>query len=153
MPPASDEKPLHQNLRPRGVIAAAVAIAGIGIGWWVLGKHEERGLSPVEIEALGTLPSGEGVEFASGEVLTMIASYRSRDGKLCRNFETHRQEHITFAVACRAPMGWHAQFEAKVVAQGEIYLPDSGSIEEMHAFLATLGPILSPADEARALAQ
>lgn len=152
MNPAQGNRPAPLNNRPRGVIAAAVAIAGIGIGWWALDDHAKRGLSKAEIEALDRIPSGDGGDLGNGERVIVLASYLGPAGEFCRNYQTRRGTKARLSVACRDANGWTERFGIRVTERGELIEPAT-AVHDLDDFLTQhdLGEILSPEAEAAAL--
>ncbi|MDO5621493.1 MAG: hypothetical protein Q4G24_08495 [Paracoccus sp. (in: a-proteobacteria)] len=135
--------PANRNWAPLAV--AASLVLALGIGWlagpW--GNAPTPGLEPTVIAALNSLPSGE----STGDV-TAIASFRTADGTLCREYETAAE----IAVACRAGSTWENRFAAAQVDSPD-YVPASGE-GNVDDFLASIGAgePLTTADEQSALA-
>lgn len=145
--------PANINRRPLATIAAALALAVIGGElWWQLGDAPTANLEQAQINALDNLPSGEAQTLDEQTILTMIASYRTGDGQLCREFETHDATDMEIVVACRDQDGWSQRFAAGIEAV-EGYVPATGDIEELDAFLADIqaGAPLTPDEEELAL--
>lgn len=147
------EAPANINRRPLATIAAALALAVIGGGlWWQLGDSRIANLEQAHIDALDSLPSGEAQTLDGQTSLTMIASYQTGDGELCREFETHDATDMKIVVACRDQDGWSQRFAADIEAV-EGYVPAAGDIGELDAFLADIkaGAPLAPDQEELAL--
>lgn len=135
--------PANRNWAPLAV--AASLVLALGIGWlagpW--GNAPTPGLEPTVVAALNSLPSGE----STGDV-TAIASFRTADGTLCREYETEAE----IAVACRAGSTWENRFAATQINSPD-YVPASGE-GNVDNFLASIGAgePLTTADEQAALA-
>ena len=130
-----------------------MALAVVGLGWWQMGGAPSD-LLQAEVEALDSLPSGQGIELGDGRDLTMIASYRTADGAFCREYETAQDASLTVSVACRAGDGWQRQFASDMTGL-DGYVPASGDIAALDEWLARTGAgdPLTPEDEAAALAE
>ncbi|SIS55497.1 Anti sigma-E protein RseA, N-terminal domain [Paracoccus saliphilus] len=146
--------PANLNRRPLAALAAAMAAAVIGLGWWWGYGGPESSLPKAHLTALDSLMSGESSELPDGQDLTMIASYRTGAGELCREFETHSGTEMTVVVACREGEGWSQRFATDIEA-AEGYVPASGDLEALDKFLAETeaGAPLTPAEETTALAE
>lgn len=146
--------PANLNRRPLAALAAAMTAAVIGLGWWWGYGGPESSLPEAQLAALDGLMSGESSDLPDGQDLTMIASYRTGTGELCREFETHSGTEMTVVVACREGEGWSRRFATDIEA-AEGYVPASGDLEELDKFLAETeaGTPLTPAEEATALAE
>ncbi|RCW87138.1 anti-sigma factor family protein [Paracoccus lutimaris] len=151
--PAEKPAPANLNRRPILAAAASMAIAAIGLGWWGWSNRLPDGLSVPELAALDSLPSGESRMLDAGAELTMIASFRSAAGALCREFETAQAARTRIVLACHESGGWHERFAA--TAQQDAtggYQPASGegSIDDALAQIGASAP-LTPEEEAAAL--
>ena len=143
--------PANTNRAPLAAIAAALTAAVVGIGWWQMGGPASS-LPQAEVAALDSLPSGEATVLDDGRELTMIASYRTATGDLCREYETSQGESLVVGVACREGGAWRQQFASDMTAaQG--YVPASGDIAALDDWLAETdaGEPLTPDEEAIAL--
>ena len=151
MPPPA--QPANINRRPLMAIAAAAALAVVGLGWWQSGGPEATGPGAAQTAALDSLPSGQTLRLDDGRDLTMIASYRDGDGAFCREYETFGDD-AQVVVACRDADGWAERF-AIGIKQDPGYVPATGDIAELDQFLqrSGMGEPLSPQDEATALAE
>ncbi len=153
------EAPSFRPMAAAAALALAVGVAGGFLVSQAIGARESGGFGLASFEAPGisdaldTLPSGERLAIAGGEVAA-IASFRDADGQLCREFEVDRTGGDTVvSVACRTPAGWEPRLA--IVAPGAEdggYAPAS-SLETLDAYLGAIGagPPLSPEDEASAL--
>lgn len=147
----SARAPANTNRAPLVALAAALAAAVIGIGWWQMGSGP-AGLPQAEFAALDRLPSGEAVTLDDGRELTVIASYRTAAGDFCREYETVQGTALTVGVACRQDGAWQQQFASDLTAT-EGYVPASGDIAALDDWLAQTGAgePLTLEDEAAAL--
>lgn len=149
--------PANLNRRPWLAAAASMAVAALGLGWWGLsdqGPAEQggAGLSQAELAALNALPSGESQPLADGGALTMIASFTTTDGGLCREYETDAGDTLRVVLACREDAQWRERFAATSAPDGTGYVPASGEggIDDALSRIGASAP-LSPQDEAAAL--
>ena len=134
VPPA----PANLNRRPLLAAAASIAIAAVGLGWWVSSGRTPDGLSLPELAALDSLPSGESRALEGGAELTMIASFRAASGALCREYETVQTDSTRTTLACHEGDGWQERFAAVAETGAEGYQPASGE-EQIDEALARLG--------------
>ena len=154
--PTAPPAPANLNRRPLLAAAASMAIAAIGLGWWAWSDHQPGGLSVPELAALDSLPSGESRRLETGGELTMIASFRSSAGALCREFETAQGAQTRIVLACHEDGDWRERFAAVTENVTETgagdYRPASGgaSVDEALAGLGAGDP-LTPEEEAAAL--
>ncbi|QBX34347.1 hypothetical protein E4191_06195 [Paracoccus liaowanqingii] len=142
----------NRNRAPWAALAAGLAVLGIAIGWWLPGGNSgSDGLQ----EVLARVPAGEGAMLEDGTDVTVIASFRTGTGQLCREIETAGDGRARLAILCRddASEAFEERF-ALDLTTAEGYQPASGELEGLDAFLAGIGAgdPLSPADEAEALA-
>lgn len=153
VPPPAAAQPANMNRRPLMAIAAALALAVVGLGWWQNGGPSETGLGAGQLAALDSLPSGQTQRLDDGRDLTMIASYHNGDGEFCREYETFG-DAAQIVVACRGSDGWAERFAVSI--QEDVgYVPAAGEIVELDQFLnqSGMGQPLSPEAEATALAE
>lgn len=150
-PPVAPPAPANANRAPLTAIAAALAAAVVGIGWWQMSAGPDT-LPGAEVAALDSLPSGEAATLDDGRALTMIASYRTAAGDFCREYETARDQSLTVSVACREGDAWKKRF-ASDLTSADGYVPASGDIAALDAWLAEngVGDPLTPEDETAAL--
>lgn len=151
--PTAAPGPANTNRAPWAALAAAMALAVVGLGWWQMGGAPSD-LLQAEVAALDSLPSGQGLELGDGRDLTMIASYRTADGAFCREYETAQDASLTVSVACRDGDGWQRQFASDMTGL-DGYVPASGDIAALDEWLSNTGAgdPLAPEDEAAALAE
>ena len=151
--PTAAPGPANTNRAPWAALAAAMALAVVGLGWWQIGGAPSD-LPQAEVAALDSLPSGQGIELGDGRDLTMIASYRTADGAFCREYETAQDASLTVSVACRDGDGWQRQFASDMTGL-DGYVPASGDIAALDEWLSNTGAgdPLAPEDEAAALAE
>ncbi|MDO5529079.1 MAG: hypothetical protein Q4F71_06725 [Paracoccus sp. (in: a-proteobacteria)] len=155
--PRSVARPANMNWRPAAV-AAGLALVVLGGFWMWKPGPDDRGVSYAAVSApvaaaLGSVPSGFTAP-VDGAELTVIASYRNAAGELCREYETRHDAESMLAVACHAAPGWENRFTAAIEAAGADYVPASGALEDLDAYLAEsgAGETLTASDEAEALA-
>ncbi|WP_295044356.1 hypothetical protein [uncultured Paracoccus sp.] len=151
-PPPAPAVAANRNRAPWTAIAAGLMAVAMGLGWWQMTAGDT--LAPAEIAALDSLPSGQAATLEDGNGLTMIASYRTAEGALCREYETEGTARLTVSVACRGSDGWQRQF-ASVMTATDDYVPASGDITALDDWLAQTGAgePLTLEDEAAALAE
>ena len=151
--PTAPPGPANTNRAPWAALAAAMALAVVGLGWWQMGDAPD-GLPRAEVAALDSLRSGQATVLEDGRDLTVIASYRTAEGAFCREYETARDASLTVTVACREGGDWQRQFASDMVAT-DGYVPASGDIAALDDWLAETGAgdPLTPEDEAAALAE
>jgi hypothetical protein len=144
-------------------LAAALAAIVIGVGGFLAGRAVAPAEDAAEIE-LGTVPPGLAAELASkpsgtrdahgAGQLALIASFRTAEGRLCREFEIDRPKADTIvAVACReASRAWTIVFAVAAPPGADSYAPAS-SMQVLENYLAATGAgaALSPEEERAAL--
>ncbi|MEE4121114.1 MAG: hypothetical protein V2I65_19110 [Paracoccaceae bacterium] len=128
-------------------IAASLALAvGLGAGLSLRpGAGPEPGvpgLAALEASgvagALSRLASGASEQVAAGEV-TVVASFRTPDGSLCREFELASAGRETIGVACAEGAGWNLRFTvASDAAEDAGYAP-AGALEALDVWLMGIG--------------
>lgn len=140
------------NRRPLAALAASLAVAVIGAGWWWQAGGPRLDLPASHLPALASLPSGETGDLPGGESITLIASYDAPGGELCREYETRAGASLTVRIACRHDGDWQLRFAERITAS-EGYVPASGEIAALDAFLADqdFGAPLSPDEERNSL--
>jgi anti-sigma factor RsiW len=129
---------------PEMAVAATIALAvGIAAGFG-LAPREPAGLrvasiSPEVITALSSVPSGERTEVAGGQFVA-IASFRTADGDLCREFEFDAPDRSTLiSVACRDGAAWDLRLAIVAPsADASGYAPAS-SLDTLDAYLSAMG--------------
>lgn len=141
-------------------LAASLAL-GVMIGAGLMGPLDEDpvgfarlDISPVQ-PVLGTLPSGDSATLDEGGRVTMIGSFRSGEGHLCRELEfVPDGGRDVVAVSCFADGEWQLRFAvAADVPDGETFAA-ANALEVLESYLQAVsaGPILEPEEEAEALA-
>lgn len=145
-------RPANLNRRPWLAAAASAAVVALGLGWWQWTDAPAPGIGAAELAALESLPSGQVQPLEDGGELAMIASFRASDGRLCREYETARDEALRIVLACREGDGWQERFAATAQQGGADYRPASGE-GSMDAALAAIGAAdpLAPEEEAAML--
>jgi hypothetical protein len=142
-------------------LAASLLFAfGLG-GGFLLGREgavETGGVSVAGLldqelrQSLDTVPAGSEFALASGK-FRAIASFRAKDGRLCREFEKDSGSNLAVVgVACNKSGAWSVE---TIVASGQTdegYAPAS-SLEAIDAYMSAIGAgePLPPADEKAAL--
>ena len=102
--------------------------------------------------ALTRLASGASEQVATGEV-TVVSSFRTPDGTLCREFELAKSAAETVGVACAEGASWGLRFAvATGGSAGAGYAP-AGALEALDVWLMGIeaGAPLSEAEERAAL--
>jgi anti-sigma factor RsiW len=133
----------------RPMAAAALALAvGVAGGYLVsqtTGARETGGLGIAALEVPGisnvldTLPSGERVTIADGEVAA-IASFLNADGELCREFEVDWTSRDTVvSVACWRAEGWVPRLAIVAPTADETGYAPASSLETIDAYLGAIG--------------
>lgn len=141
-------------------LAASLAL-GMMIGAGLMGPVDEDpagfarlDISPVQ-PLLGTLPSGDSAMLNGGGRVTMIGSFRTGEGKLCRELEFVPEDGRDIAaVSCFEDGGWRLRFAvAADVPDGETFAAAS-TLEVLESYVRSIAasPILEPMEEAEALA-
>jgi hypothetical protein len=151
--------PAYRPMAAAAALALAVGVAGGFLVSQAMGARETGGLSIAALDvpgipdALDTLPSGERVAIADGEVAA-IASFLNADGELCREFEFDRTGRDTVvSVACRTAEGWDPRLAIVAPAADETGYAPASSLETLDAYLGAIGAgaPLTPEEEAAAL--
>jgi hypothetical protein len=146
-------------------LAASIAAVAIGIGGFLAGRtlgpstqtpRIALGEVPAELAAaLASKPSGTREDHGLGK-LSLIASFKTGDGRLCREFELDPPRADTLvAVACRgATPGWQVVFAVAAPPGADSYAPAS-SLQVLENYLAATGAgsALSAEEERAALSQ
>lgn len=144
-------------------LAASIAAVVVGIGGFLAGRNlgptaqTQRialGEVPAELAAvLASKPSGSREEHDLGK-LSLIASFKTGDGRLCREFELDPPRSDTIvAVACRgASPDWQVVFAVAAPPGADNYAPAS-SLQVLEDYLAATGAgaALSAEEERAAL--
>ncbi len=100
---------------------------------------------------MSRIASGTAVDVGSGR-LTLLASYRSPDGALCREFVFDSGAQRANAVACRAGGRWDVAFLAAVPPRGSGYTVAGGdTLTDAYLERSGLGAPLSARGEKAAL--
>ena len=93
---------------PKLATAASVALlVGLTGGhWWSGQKASPQDLAAQHFQhVMQTVASGESAQSRDQQV-TPLASYQSKEGQLCREFEQHLGERLTHGLACKAQNQW-----------------------------------------------
>lgn len=156
--PVAPPAPANMNWRPMAV-AASLALALLGAGWLAMPQRGGDGGQTVILRsdiraALSRVTSGE-TEQLDGYDFTAIASFRNREGELCREYETRTPQRVQLGVACHDGASWQSRFAALSEGGGEDYMPASGEVAGLDDYIARAGMSepLTIEDEDAALAQ
>jgi hypothetical protein len=107
-------------------------------------------------QVLSTAPSGERWplgDTAQGASVQVLASFRDRNGALCREFGLEQAGAAPKqGVACRERQAWATRFIAAIPATGAVYTPASGHAA-VDSYLSMIGASepLNTQDEKKAL--
>ena len=135
-----------------GAMAASLALAvGLG-GGLMLGQGGDAPPASPLAAALDTLPSGGAETLGDGTELSMIATFISAEGALCREYEVMRASGLqSVEVACDAGTGWEVQLML-ALSGSEGYRPASApELLDLYYEQSAAGAPLSPEAEAAAL--
>lgn len=146
-------RPKQQRETRRWLMPLAASIVAVITG--VVGFTVGRNLNPsmpdstAQIAALlDREASGQVIALGtSGETLHVIASFRDKNGSLCREYELKQASSSTVSIACRQDQTWVTQL-ALSSAKAEGYVPASAQ-ETIDAYLASIeaGAPLSSEEE------
>lgn len=173
-PPASIAAPrrgwlaaLGLDWQPRLALAASAATIAAGVLGYLIGSAAPTapgvaaGALVVSADgfaeltrALNAAPSGERRALPDGAEVELLATLRTGDGTLCREFLlTRGADDAVLALACRDQRQWRVNF-AVATAAGVGYVPAAAPTAALDAFVASIGggAALARDDEARALA-
>ncbi len=158
---------LGLDWQPRLAFAASAATIAAGVLGYLIGSTTPTapgvaaGALVVSADgfaeltrALNATPSGERRALPDGAEVEFVASFRSGDGALCREFRlTRGADEAVLALACRDQRQWRVNF-AVATAAGVGYVPAAAPTAALDAFVASIGggAPLARDDEARALA-
>lgn len=147
--------PANLNRRPLAAIAAALALAVVGLGLYA-GLGDGGADGDARMAALDRLPSGESQALGDGSELVVIASYRNGTGEFCREYELHGgPDGPRLHLACHQDgTGWDERFSIALSGQDGGFVPASGQIEALDDFLRETGAggPMTDAEEQSALA-
>ncbi|WP_091133955.1 anti-sigma factor family protein [Microvirga guangxiensis] len=141
-------------------LAASLAVLAIGTaaffaGQWMKNDHEPADQSliarlnsvPVK-ETLSTAASGQQHGLGAAQ-LRIVATYRSDNGAICREFILQDASGKANAVACRSNTDWNITFALLEPAQTSSYAPADGS-DLMGSYLQSMkagDPLEPPAEK------
>jgi anti-sigma factor RsiW len=166
---AATPAPANSNVipltpRPRAPLwqlplAASVALlAGLAVGAFM--PRGDVPATPVALlsapglpEALASLPSGQSATLPDGSALTLISSFETETGDLCREIELAAPDSaILVAVTCRTGGLWDTQLAVLAEGGASGYTP-AASLDTLDAWYAATGASapLSPEEEAARL--
>jgi hypothetical protein len=141
-------------------VAAAMALA-VGVASFAAGRLTTGG-EPVLVAilesdrtlgaALDRTPSAEARRFGTAD-LTPVASFRSADGRFCREFEIAGTDGGATGVACRNADGWTVEALVAAEPEGPGYRTVNGPTTAIDAVIEGLGGAgaLSAEEEAAAM--
>jgi anti-sigma factor RsiW len=143
-------------------IAASIALAvGFGAGLMLRGQADPDApiqfagtLDPALTEALDSLASGQSLTLASGARVEAIATFRSDDDAVCREFEyDHAGGTTVVSVVCHDGQDWQTRLAVAAAPADETGYAPASSMEALDAYLTATnaGATLSVEDEAAAL--
>lgn len=150
---AKPQQEIRRWLMPlaASIVAVITGVAGFTVGRTLNPSSQD---SHAEIATmLSREASGRDIALsASGETLHVIATFRDKNGALCREYELKQPSSSTVSVACRQDRTWVTQL-ALTSAKAEGYVPAS-SQDMIDAYLASIeaGAPLSPEEERGILA-
>lgn len=155
--PQAKSGPANLNRRPLAAVAAALALAVVGLGLYAgLGDGGADGGRDAQMAALDRLPSGESQALGDGSELVVIASYRNGVGEFCREYELHGgPDGPRLHLACHQDgTGWDERFSIALSGQDGGFVPASGQVEALDDFLRETGAgaPMTDAEEQSALA-
>ncbi|WP_244489851.1 MULTISPECIES: hypothetical protein [unclassified Rhizobium] len=150
-------RPKPQRETRRWLMPLAASIVAVITG--VVGFTVGRNLDPATLDSSAEIAtvldreaSGQDIALGAGETLHVIASFRDKNGSLCREYELKQASSSTVSIACRQDQTWVTQL-ALSSAKAEGYVPASAQ-ETIDAYLASIeaGAPLSPEEERAILA-
>lgn len=129
-----------------GAVAASMAFGGLG--YWLGQSATPQPAGGAALAAGAPAPAALGAlldRLASGEdaaldgaALTLVASFRDGQGRLCRDFSLERPGAGRLeSVACRAPGGWQVAYAA--LAPADTAFTPAGPASALDAYLAGIG--------------
>jgi hypothetical protein len=133
-----------------GIVLVITGVVGFTVG---LNLYPSTMNSSAQVAAvLDREASGRDIALGSGEMLHIIATFRDKNGSLCREYELKQPSSSTLSIACRQDQAWVTQL-ALTSARTEGYVPAS-SQETIDAYLSSIqaGTPLSAEEERAALA-
>ena len=148
---------------PQAAAAAVVLVVALAGNYLLTtpgpGEKPQLASNPWQVapdvqRILESLPSGTSGK-AGGQEITMIASFKDRQGHICREFESSAgPANRSVALACKAENeAWRMVLQAAIPSATDAFVP-AGSSQALEAYLAGagLGDPLS-AEEEKALLQ
>lgn len=122
---------------------AAACVMGVIAGQSLAPSGDELGLfalSPDIRRALDTMPSGERVHVASGEMAVGF-SVRAESGELCRQYELRAGAETIESLACLETDGWQTRVQAIAQAESAESYTVAGSTSPVDAAIAAMGEV------------
>ncbi len=136
-------------------LAAGIVLVITGVVGFTIGLNRNPSAMNSSAQVAGVLDreaSGRDIALGSGEMLHIIATFRDKNGSLCREYELKQASGSTLSIACRHDQAWVTQL-ALTSATAEGYVPAS-SQETIDVYLSSIqaGTPLSAEEERAALA-
>jgi hypothetical protein len=143
-------------------IAASIALAiGLGAGFMLRGQDAGDApmqfagtLDPAVTAALASLASGSSLTLADGARVEAIATFRTGDNALCREFEYDDSGGTTIvSVACHDGEAWRMRLAIAAAATDDTGYAPASSLDALDAYLSATnaGAPLPLTEEATAL--
>ncbi len=155
--------PVRSTSRPvwQLPIAASIVFA-IGLGAGLILRGLDGGDAPMQFagtldpaltQALVTLASGSNLTLADGARVEAIASFRTDDNTLCREFEYDHSGTTVVSVACHDGQDWQMRLAIAAAATDDTGYAPASSLAALDAYLSATnaGAPLPLAEEAAAL--
>lgn len=149
-------KPQQETRRWLMPLAASIVAVITGVVGFTVGRNLDSS-TPDSTAQIAVLldreASGQDIALGtSGETLHVIATFRDKNGSLCREYELKQASNSTVSVACRQDGTWVTQLALSSV-KAEGYVPASAQ-ETIDAYLSSIeaGAPLSPEEERAILA-
>ncbi len=135
-------RPVNRWTEHRWVLPLAASIVAVITG--VVGFTVGRNLDPATMDSSAQIAavldreaSGRDVALGtSGETLHVIATFRDKNGSLCREYELKQPSKSTLSIACRQDQTWVTQL-ALTSARAVGYVPAS-SQEMIDSYLSSI---------------
>jgi hypothetical protein len=157
--------PMRLNLGGRArqlMISGGALAAAVVAGVFLAISPEENGplktgfvpARTAEAESLSTIPSGGSRLIGNDEEIFLLASFRTNDKGVCREFEVIRNGGTVHrhGIACPADGGWHVEASTRIAAEihHDAIVPASGdTVDEVGDWLdaAGAGSVLTAEEE------
>jgi hypothetical protein len=146
-PSPANDNPVRR-WRDMAVAACLAFVVGGGIGWQAAGLATDgssagpsafASLARADVsDALSSVTSGQDIQLADGGRFKAIATFKSADDELCREFELDgADKQAVVSVACRRAETWDVRFAVASAQTEEGYAPAS-SLETLQAYLTQI---------------